>query len=376
MTDAPGIEFQLLPSAGPGHIAVATLNVPATLNSLDLTMVDALAAALVQWRDDPAVAMVYLRGAGDRAFCAGGDIQALYRSCKANREAGRRVDSYAEDFFEREYRLDYALHTFPKPVLCFGHGVVMGGGLGLLAASRFRVVTPKSRVAMPEITIGLFPDAGGTTLLSAMPGSLGLFLGLTGTHFRGGDARALGLGTHLIADDAGPALEAALRGMTLPQGNDGEAAMALGKALASLPAADAPTPIFDEQARIDRALGAAGGDFAATVAGLRSLAGVTDALSEGVATFEAGCPVTAGIVVEQLHRAPKLSLAERFQLELAVGANCARRPDFPEGVRALLIDKDRQPAWSVASHDALPREVVLAHFEGPWPQNPLADLSA
>ena len=86
--------------------------------------------------------------------------------------------------------------------------------------------------------------------------------------------------------------------------------------------------------------------------------------------------MTAGIVVEQLHRAPKLSLAERFQLELAVGANCARRPDFPEGVRALLIDKDRQPAWSVASHDALPREVVLAHFEGPWPQNPLADLSA
>ena len=156
MTDAPGIEFQLWPSAGPGHIAVATLNVPATLNSLDLTMVDALAAALVQWRDDPAVAMVYLRGAGDRAFCAGGDIQALYRSCKANREAGSRVDSYAEDFFEREYRLDYVLHTFPKPVLCFGHGVVMGGGLGLLAASRFRVVTPKSRVAMPEITIGLF----------------------------------------------------------------------------------------------------------------------------------------------------------------------------------------------------------------------------
>ena len=219
------------PSAGPGHIAVATLNVPATLNSLDLTMVDALAAALVQWRDDPAVAMVYLRGAGDRAFCAGGDIQALYRSCKANREAGRRVDSYAEDFFEREYRLDYVL-TFPKPVLCFGHGVVMGGGLGLLAASRFRVVTPKSRVAMPEITIGLFPDAGGTTLLSAMPGSLGLFLGLTGTHFRGGDARALGLGTHLIADDAGPALEEALRGMTLPQGNNGEATLALGKALA------------------------------------------------------------------------------------------------------------------------------------------------
>lgn len=221
MTDAPGIEFELWPSAGPGHIAVATLNVPATLNSLDLTMVDALAEALAQWRDDPAVAMVYLRGAGDRAFCAGGDIQALYRSCKANQAARRRIDTYAEDFFEREYRLDYDLHTFPKPVLCFGHGVVMGGGLGLLAASRFRVVTPKSRVAMPEITIGLFPDAGGTTLLSAMPGSLGLFLGLTGTHFRGGDARALGLGTHLIADDAGPALEATLRGLALPRGTTG-----------------------------------------------------------------------------------------------------------------------------------------------------------
>jgi enoyl-CoA hydratase/carnithine racemase len=251
MTDAPGIDFELWPSAGPGHIAVATLNVPATLNSLDLTMVDALAVALAQWRNDPAVAMVYLRGAGDRAFCAGGDIQALYRSCKANQEARRRVDSYAEDFFEREYRLDFHLHTFPKPVLCFGHGVVMGGGLGLLAASRFRVVTPKSRVAMPEITIGLFPDAGGTTLLSAMPGSLGLFLGLTGTHFRGGDARALGLGTHLIADDAGPALEAALRELALPQGNDGEATTALEGALASLPEAEAPTPIFDEQVRID-----------------------------------------------------------------------------------------------------------------------------
>ena len=376
MSASVGVDFALWPSAGPGKIAVATLNVPATLNSLDLSMVDALSEALARWREDPEVAMVYLRGAGDRAFCAGGDIQALYQSCKANQEAGTRVDAYAEAFFEREYRLDYVLHTYPKPVLCFGHGVVMGGGLGLLAASRYRLVTPKSRVAMPEITIGLFPDAGGTTLLSSMPGALGLFLGLTGTHFRGGDAHALGLGTHLVDDDGGPSLEAGLQALALPAAAPSAVDAALEAFLGSLPQPEAPTPIFDERARIDAALLPAAGDFSATVAGLRALARASEALAEAVATFEAGCPVTAGIVVEQLHRAPALSLAERFQMELAIGANCARRPDFPEGVRALLIDKDRSPAWSVASHDALPREVVLAHFEGPWAAHPLADLSA
>lgn len=359
-------------------LAVATLNVPKTLNSLTLEMIDLLDPQLRRWAEDDRIVAVYLRGTGTRAFCAGGDIQALYHAMVRNHEAGDIVDRSAEDFFEREYRLDHLLHTYPKPVVCFGNGVVMGGGLGLLSASSHPVVTETSRVAMPEITIGLFPDAGGTALLSRMPGAMGLFLGLTGAQINGSDALAVGLGRFLIGSDQGELLDQTLAGLGW-QGQADADRKTLDRALAELQAQSPVTPpasnVSALQADIDAALEPAAGDYPAVLAAVRGLAGRHEWIDKGITTLEAGCPVTAGIVVEQLRRAQGMALADMFRMELVVGTHCARQPDFAEGVRALLIDKDKSPKWSVASLDALDSTVVQAHFEPPWPHNPLADLS-
>ncbi len=359
-----------------GHVlGVITLNVPKTLNSLTLDMIRIMDPQLRAWADDDRVVGVYLRGTGERAFCAGGDIQALYRSVTKNHAAGKQVDDHAVTFFEEEYRLDHLLHRYPKPVVCFGNGVVMGGGLGLLSASSHPVVTETSRVAMPEITIGLFPDAGGTSLLTRMPGSMGLFLGLTGAQINGADALEVGLGRFLIASDRQAELEQAL--LSQSWAGDGSAA-ALDALLAQLDAVSRPSRpdsrVAPNRSAIDAALDGRHGDYEAVIAGVRSLAGCDAWVDKGLATLEKGCPITAGIVVEQLARARGMALGDMFRMEMVIGTHCARQPDFAEGVRALLIDKDQTPKWSVASLDEVPRERVLEHFEAPWETNPLADL--
>lgn len=359
------------------RIGVITLNVPKTLNSLTLEMIDLMDPQLRTWAEDAGIVAIYLRGTGDRAFCAGGDIQALYHSMKANHDAGALVDHYAETFFEREYRLDHLIHSYPKPVLCFGHGVVMGGGLGLLSASSHRVVTETSRVAMPEITIGLFPDAGGTALLSSMPGALGLYLGLTGTHINGADAMEAGLGRYFLTGDRREQLELALvqNGWSGNRAQDDAMLNSVLKELEGLSASARPeSKLAEHRAAIDAALADVGDDYGKALAGVRSLAG-DPWVDKGLANLEKGCPATAGIVVEQLHRAQEMALADMFRMEMVIGTHCARNTDFAEGVRALLIDKDGAPAWSTPGLDALPREAVLAHFEAPWDENPLNDLT-
>ena len=177
--------FEELPTACGRSVGVATLNAPAALNALSLSMVRALTPMLRQWAYDNAIVGVVLQGAGEKAFCAGGDLRELYESLRAN--PGEPSD-YARGFFAEEYQLDYLIHTFDKPILCWGHGIVMGGGIGLMSGASHRVVTSQSRLAMPEITVGLYPDVGGSWLLRRMPGRLGLFLALTGASRNASDA--------------------------------------------------------------------------------------------------------------------------------------------------------------------------------------------
>ena len=153
-------------TAASGKVGRVTLNIEATLNSLTLEMVDLLQAQLDAWADDDAIAAIFIEGAGEKAFCAGGDVQALHASSVGT--PGGPCE-YAETFFTREYRLDYTLHTYAKPIICWGHGIVMGGGLGVMAACSHRVVTERTRIAMPEVTIALFPDVGGSWFLNHMP---------------------------------------------------------------------------------------------------------------------------------------------------------------------------------------------------------------
>lgn len=336
-----------------------TLDAQTSLNSLTLDMIRGMDTALQGWRGRDEVVAVVLLGNGSKAFCAGGDIQALYRSCVANQQAGTEVDGYARSFFSEEYQLDLLLHEYPKPVITVGHGVVMGGGLGLLSASRFRVLTERSRLAFPEITIGLFPDAGGSWVLRNLALPVAGFLGLTGSQLNARDALQLGIGTHVIDHASREDLLAQLARLPWGLGAHGANETLLEQALAAIhtPPQDLPSEIAalpDWQIAVD--------DLPATVKALEGLAGISEWIDKGLANFAKGCPTTAAIVLEQLRRVAAMDLAQSFAMELSIATRCAELADFPEGVRALLIDKDGAPKWQHSDVTSVPKEYLLSHF--------------
>ncbi len=364
----PDVLIEQHPTPGGQVVAQVTLNVEATLNSLSLAMAHSIAAALRAWRDDDRIACVLFCGAGERAFCAGGDIQALYAAMAKNHAAGEVVDSYPFEFFEHEYRLDYLIHTYPKPVVAVGHGVVMGGGLGIYSAARYRLVTEASRIACPEVTIGLFPDAGATWLLRNLDAAVALYLGCTGSHINAADALATGIATLSVPAASRQAVVAALTG--LDYAGDEADFERVDAALAALPPASLPDAhVGDVPERLS--LEGSYADVAARIAGL---AGTSDWVDRGIATMRRGCPTSVGVLIEQLRRAPQLTLADCFRLEMTVATHCARNTDFAEGVRALIVEKDNRPRWRFGDLDGLDAHHVLGHFEAPWPQNPLHDL--
>lgn len=355
-----------------GHtLAQAMLNAPSTLNSLSLEMIDLLRPALDHWAGRDDVVAVLFTGSGDKAFSAGGDITALRASIVANQAAGKVVDSYPFDFFEREYRLDYQLHNYSKPLIALGHGIVMGGGLGVFGGCAYRIVTEKSRIALPEVGIGLFPDAGATWLLGQMPQHFATFLAVTGSHVNAADALAVGFANHSL-----PVAERAnLLPSLLALSWSGAAAAdreQIEGMLARLPAADLPDLQVDV---IPEGLSPAG-TTQEVVARIAELAGSGGWIDRGIGSMQGGCPASVGVAVEQLKRAPTLSMEACFQLEMTVATHCAQFFDFAEGVRALLIDKDGSPQWQHGSVADLPQAHVDAHFVEPWPQNPLQDLGA
>ncbi|MEM7097083.1 MAG: enoyl-CoA hydratase/isomerase family protein [Pseudomonadota bacterium] len=356
-------------------VAHAELDVPSTLNSLSLEMTRLLDRALQTWREDERVCGVLITGAGDKAFCAGGDIQALYHAMGANHRAGQVVDDYPFRFFEEEYRLDYLIHTYPKPLITIGHGIVMGGGLGIFGASQFKVLTEKSRLAVPEITIGLFPDAGASWTLKKMPVHLAAFLGLTGSHANAADALHAGMGDYVVDHDARTRVVDGILGLSWGGDVDADTQM-LDDYLSSIQTPPLPASELQNIPPWDIPLQGPS-DLASLVSiveHIYSLGGTSSWVDRGIGNLKNGCPTTAGIVVEQLHRVQDMALADTFRMELTVGTHCANNRDFHEGVRALLIDKDNQPDWSYGEIGALDWQHVMSHFEEPWADHPLADL--
>jgi len=350
---------------------VVTLTREKPLNSLTLETINLVSEQVFAWLDDDAVACIVLNSSTDRAFCAGADITALHDAIKAGNLG------HADSFFTNEYRLDHALHTAGKPILAWGSGVVMGGGLGLLAGCSHRVGTPDNRIAMPEITIGLFPDAGGTWLLSHMPDHLGVFAGLTGCQLSAADGLALGVLDYVMTHEQKAGVIDAVAG--LPWTGDAETDRALLTTLLSAQdqAAELPENLLRYRAEIAglmQASYAAEDFFSGFEAGLAQLPD-DDWINVARQTYSAGAAVTARVFYEQLVRAEGMTLADTFRLELLIACQCARHPDFPEGVRALLVDKDRSPSWSYGSTAEVPQAYVDAHFEPSWSgEHPLADL--
>lgn len=348
-------------------LGIATLNVPKSLNSLSLEMIDLLAEQLSQWQQDSRIVAVWLDAEGDKAFCAGGDIVRLYQSM-VDTPKGER-NSYAEDFFAREYRLDYLLHTFAKPVICWGHGIVMGGGLGLMSGCSHRVVTEKSRIAMPEITIGLHPDVGGSWFLNRMPGRIGVFLGLTGSHINGADALFVGLADRAVAHQRKAEVITAL--LARPAINHAVVSAVLREH--ELPLEQLPVSALRQHFNEINALCDADSvvDLFARITGYQ---GDDVWLQKAAATLAKGCVQTAWLVWESQQRVRHLSLADAFRMEWTMSVQCALHDDFREGVRALLIDKDGSPVFRYQQIDAFPAEVLEAFFVSPVSPHPLEAL--
>ncbi|RLT94461.1 enoyl-CoA hydratase/isomerase family protein [Ketobacter sp.] len=372
MTDS--VVFETLAAGNGQSIGVATLNVEKKLNSLNQDMVALLTEQFTHWQQDDKIACVWLQGAGEKAFCAGGDVKCLRDRIDA--VGPKDALPYVQAFFENEYRLDYLIHRYAKPIICWGHGIVMGGGIGLMSGASHRVVTETSRMAMPEITIGLYPDVGGTWFLNHAPGRTGLFLGLTGANFNAADALFVGMADRFVPSAQKAAVLAALQQQEWSQSaveNSARVSAVLREfeALSQLPAGNVRKHYDLIQAVTD------GDTTAQVVHNILAIESEEKWLQKAVATLKAGCPTTAHLVFEQLRRGKKLSLEGVFQMELVMSLQCSLHPDFPEGVRALLVDKDGAPKWQHESVDAVSAQWIAEHFEMPWAQggNPLADLS-
>lgn len=365
--------FTEIPAADGHVVARATLNVEKAINSLSLEMIDLLDARLAAWAQDPRVVCVFLDGAGDKGFCAGGDVRKLYESA-TDCGADRRND-YAIDFFGREYRLDHRIHTYAKPLVVWGHGVVMGGGVGLLAGASHRVVTESTRFAMPEITIGLFPDVGGSYFLNRMPGRSGLFLGLTGAQCNAADVLFLGLADRCIANGWRQAVIDALAGAAWSDSLPRNHAIA-GSVLRRCERESAvERPLSNVRSHFELIQQLTDADDCDSVVAL--ILGCDSAdpwIQRAQKTLRGGCPVTALLVWEQIRRAKHLSLADVFRLELVIAVQCLRHPDFAEGVRALLIDKDGAPTWQHPDIASVPLAYLDEFFAAPFAPHPLADL--
>lgn len=382
-TEEAPVLFEQRDCADGHRIGIATLNAPGTLNGLSLQMTRLLDAQLRVWADDAQIVCVVLRGAGEKAFCAGGDLHGLYQSMRAHREAvpdaqERRAqpqgNAHAAAFFEEEYRLDHRIHTYPKPVLCWGHGIVMGGGIGLMSGASHRVVTERSRLAMPEISVGLFPDVGGSWLLRRVPQAAGLFLALTGAPLGASDAIYAGLADVRLEHAQYAAVLDAL-GAHAWTGDADEDRAQLGAFLHGIAQPLEPGPLQVHAALIAQLV--AGQTLPEVVAAILALQSEDAWLQAARATLAAGAPGSARLAWE-LQRHPGIgTLADTFRTEYVVALHTAAHGDFAEGIRALLIDKDRQPQWQPALLEEADAQWAAGFFQSPWPaaQHPLADLA-
>lgn len=351
------IIFEEHDTTGGKKIGVARLNQPRSLNALSLEMIRLLRPQLERWQDDNDIAAVWLEGEGDKAFCAGGDVVFLYESMIYEDRINDGVS-----FFTEEYELDHLIHRYRKPVVVWGHGFVMGGGLGLMSGASYRVATEGAKIAMPEISIGLYPDVGGSWFLGRMPGRTGLFVGLTGMHLNANDARFVGLADRCV--------QHSLRDTVME-------AITSDSALANDPGACIDTHLRDAEERSQSAMAPSvireefdtiesltdGSSLEAVYKQITSYEGDSKPLRKAASTLAAGSPTSAALVWRQYHECRQNSLSEVFNKERKLSLRCLEKGEMAEGIRALLIDKDKQPRWRYASVEDLESSWINNFFE-------------
>ena len=318
------------------------LNRPKAIHALTPEMCHAINDALLGWADDPAVAVVMIDHAEGRGFCAGGDIALLANSAKAD-----CVE--AEAFFHVEYRMNHLLFVYEKPIVAFIDGIVMGGGVGLSLPARFRVATERTTFAMPETGIGLFPDVGGGWFLPRLPGRVGAWLAATGSRIDGADCAAIGIATHYMASERLDAVKARI--IADPAG--------LGEMLDEHAETPPPAKLDVARADIDRLF--ASDNAEEIVAALKADGG--EWATRQLSVLATKSPQTIKVALRQLvEGGRKDAFADNMAMEYGVACAVIRRPDFAEGVRAVIFDKDNAPRWNPATLEEVSEAMIDAIF--------------
>ncbi|HEX4932031.1 MAG TPA: enoyl-CoA hydratase/isomerase family protein, partial [Gemmatimonadaceae bacterium] len=319
-----------------------SLNRPKAIHALTLDMVRAMTAALLEWRDDDALHAVVIDHAEGRGFCAGGDIAFLRNSALTDGGVSGRK------FFHDEYRLNHLIFEFPKPVVAFMDGITMGGGVGISQPARFRVATENTRFAMPETGIGLFPDVGGGWYLSRLPGRIGPFLALTGARLDGAECLWAGLATHYLPAEA--LAEAKDR---IAHGHEP------GGVLAALSVTPPPARIEDNTVAIARHF--ASDRYEDILASLE--ADGSEWAAKELATLRTKSPQTCKVALRELRESLALrDFADEMRMEYRIASRVLTRPDFAEGVRAVIVDKDNAPKWNPATPEGVTDDLLDTIF--------------
>lgn len=344
-TGSPHADTPLVQVRRRGRLGHLRLNRPEKINSLNLEMIAAVRSALDAWRRDPDIHAVLIDGAGPRGLCAGGDIAAVYDAIRGN-------STLPEEFWADEYRMNLDIATYPKPVVALMHGITFGGGIGISAHASIRVVTDSSKLAMPETTIGLAPDVGGLFLLARAPGELGTHAALTGARLGPGDAIVAGLADFYLDEADLAALPDVLTAALASGGSAAELVRGLAK---PVPAAELWPA---QQPWIDACY--AGDDPTAILARLREH---REAPARAAADVLAGMsPTAVAVTLRAIRLARTMTLAEVLDQDLMLSMRFAAHHDFPEGIRAQIIDKDRRPRWDPAALELVTPVAVDAFF--------------
>jgi enoyl-CoA hydratase len=331
-----------------GAAGLLTLNRPRALHALNLGMVEAMSAALIEWRDNPAVEIVLIDHAGERGFCAGGDVAAVRRSVLEDGGAAGRA------FFMAEYRLNHLLFTCPKPVAAFMDGITMGGGVGIAMPAKYRIATENTLFAMPEGAIGLFPDVGAGWYLSRLPGRIGPFLALTGARLDGAECLWAGLATHYIPSDR----------LNQTKIDIWQRPQDIESLLDSASATPAEPRLARNVEKIDRLF--ASDRLEDILAALE--ADPSDWAAKELKTLRSKSPLTMKVALRQIAQAKHITdFAEEMRIEYRLASRIIMEPDFAEGVRAVLIDKDNAPRWNPATPEGIDEEELDRLF-APLPE--------
>jgi len=337
-----------------GGLGLVTLNRPKALNTLSLAMYRVMDPQLMAWGGDPAVRAIAVRGAGDRAFCAGGDVRAIY---DARAHPQGRPGDYKADFFREEYRLIERVHRFPKPYIALMDGIAMGGGMGVSVNGSHRVATERSVCAMPEVHIGLFPDVGATRYLNLCPGKIGLYLALTGARIKAADMLYCGFATRYVRHERIADLTEALSGVEWRAGEERAQVVAVLERYRESPGAP---PLAGLRAEIDRCF--AGESVEAILEALARDG--SDWARETRATIERASPISLKITFHQMKLGEAgMDIEAALALEYRMTQHVMAAHDFYEGIRAVLVDKDQTPRWRPAALAEIGEAEVARYFE-------------